>query len=68
MVFYLLGSFILIIVVDIRELIKLRDLKGYFAYAAVFLTALTLSLLMVFDRVPRSPSKIIEDIVRGFFK
>lgn len=64
----LIGSFILIILIDIRDLLRVKNLIIIIVYVSILITAFSLGLLQMRDSLNCNPSEIIETIVRGFIK
>ncbi|QGU95632.1 hypothetical protein GOM49_11525 [Clostridium bovifaecis] len=60
--------YIIIISVDMSILLKYRSIKGIVFSTVIYIISLTLTILIILDIKVPSPSKAIEDIVKGVMK
>lgn len=66
MVILLIISFILLGIFDIKTVLKGKRKKTYVLYFSLLMIGFIIQLLLVIDKVPISPTIIIEKIVRLF--
>ncbi|MCG8515406.1 MAG: hypothetical protein MI740_14805 [Halanaerobiales bacterium] len=66
MVFLLILAFIMIVLIDLRELLKTdHRIKTMLIYFFLLSVGFTISLLQIIDRAPTSPTVIIEKVVNS---
>ncbi len=66
MVFLLILAFIIIVLIDLRELLKTdHRIKTMLIYFFLLSVGFTISLLQIIDRAPTSPTVIIEKVVNS---
>ena len=66
MVFLLILAFIVIVLIDLRELLKTdHRIKTMLIYFFLLSVGFTISLLQIIDRAPTSPTVIIEKVVNS---
>ena len=65
MLYLVLFSFLIIALIDIKELLQLKTHKSraFIIYGVLYLNSLILSVLLIIDKVPVSPSVFIENII-----
>jgi hypothetical protein len=66
MVIGLVVIFILIVIFDLKDILKKsKDIKKYILiYFVIIMLGLTLSILQIIDKPPVSPSKVIESVIK----
>ncbi len=64
MIIGLIASFCVIVLIDIRNIFSVNNRrKTIFVYLCLITAAFTISLLLILDKEPISPSEIIEKII-----
>lgn len=68
MVIGLIAIFVIIILIDIPGILKTnKKIKTMVIYFFLMAAGFVISLLLIIDKAPTSPSKIIERIVKSVF-
>ncbi len=64
MLFLLIAVFILITLLDLKELLGLNNKPvAVILYSIIMLCGLTIGILLILDRAPQSPAVLIEKII-----
>ncbi|HBT65146.1 MAG TPA: hypothetical protein DEB10_10855 [Ruminococcaceae bacterium] len=63
--FYLLAVFIIIVLIDLPNLIRKKDIKMIIIYGCFYVTAIVLSLAIVFDLSVTSPMVLADSFIRN---
>lgn len=66
MVYQIILAYIFIVILDIKELMKIKQNKiiTFTIYVILIFSGLTIFFLLVVDKAPISPAIIIEDIIQ----